>query len=144
MAIASWRASVERKAEISRDCASAQCKVSSDRLPVPEEYWFASPTARWIVVLFTLSIAINFRAAKTYETEWSVASTWSSVASWRKTLSRIADVSSRSCNGVKTIGKPAVVGCNNLAVFLQIIEFHQTSGVKADHKSGPATGNQFT
>jgi hypothetical protein len=32
-----------------------------------------------------------------------------SVASWRKTLSRIADVSSRSCNGVKTIGKPAVL-----------------------------------
>ena len=31
MAIPSCRASVERKAEISRDCASAQCKVSSER-----------------------------------------------------------------------------------------------------------------
>ena len=79
MAIASCRASVERKAEISRNCASAQCKVSSDRLPVPEECWFESPTATWIVVLFTLSIAINFRAAKSFETEQSVASTWSSV-----------------------------------------------------------------
>jgi hypothetical protein len=34
--------------------------------------------------------------------------------------------------------------CDNLAVFLRIIEFHQTTSVKIDHESGSAAGNQFT